>query len=485
MSATRALVRKELRALAGLWLAIAAGMAAGQVLPRDARDFEVMFYIFGTLALGAASMGHEYRCGTLAQLLVQPIARMKILAVKSGVLAASLLALAGVAGAVVFSAFHWDGVERDFWIALFVLTPLYGLLVAPWLTLKTHSTLAGTLFSGSLAGLLFISGDRIGAAQFESPQAIDAFRLMVMWTGSWILFAWAAFALWRAFATLEVLDGVRSDVALPAAFRLTAGAAPSRRHPLLRLAQKELRLQQLTFVGSLLYVILYVWLWTRGGSLSRFEDAIAVATAIHGIVVAALIGALSCAEERALGTLEWQLLQPISARAQFAVKIVITTTLALLLAIGLPAILTYALAGPAAWPTARSAEVAFPLVLVLAGSMYLSSVANSALIAFFSCVPAFLVASWFVHGVAGRIAVSTFALSHRVPAGQFARALHPADSGLGALVWGVFALLVLLFAFENHRDADRSLGRAGAQLVGLAALVTATYAAFAAAGAFL
>jgi hypothetical protein len=482
MSATRVLVRKEFRALGGLWFAGVAAMIAAQLSLRGPGDFGVLFYVGGALALGAASMGHEYRFGTLAQLLTQPMPRVKTLAIKFGVLAALLLALAGLAAIIVFSGFRREGADRDALTALLVLPPLYGLLVAPWLTLKTRSTLAGMLFSGSLAGLLFVSGDRIAAARFESPQAIDAFTLTVMWTGSWILFAWAAFALWRAFATLEVLDGARSDMALPTAFRVAGDTAPLRRHPFLRLAQKELRLQQLTFVGSIPYVVFYVAVLARGSSLGHFEDAIVAGTAIHGMVVVALVGALSCAEERALGTLDWQLLLPISARAQFVVKVAVATALALLLAIGLPAILTYTLAGPAAWPIGRLGQVAFPLLLLLAGSMYLSTVSSSAIIAFFACVPAFMMSNWFLQNVAGRIGVLTFAAFHRVPAGRFERALHPVGDGVTVIVWGIFALLILVFAFKNHRESDRSLSRAAAQLLGLAALATATCAAFAVAG---
>ena len=70
MSATALLVRKEMRALGGLWLAIVAGILAGELPRHDLRGNEVVFYAFGALALGAASMGHEYRYGTMAQLLI-------------------------------------------------------------------------------------------------------------------------------------------------------------------------------------------------------------------------------------------------------------------------------------------------------------------------------------------------------------------------------------------------------------------------------
>jgi hypothetical protein len=485
MSAAAVLARKEIRAQSALWLGIVAAILAGGLASHDARDLEVMFYVIGALALGAASMGHEYRYGTLSHLLVQPIRRTTILMVKFGVLAGLLLALAAVGAALVFPQPRWAGSARDAFVALAFLPLLYGLVVAPWLTLKTHSTLAGTLFSGSLASLIFITGDRIGAARFESPAEIDAFRMTVLWIGSWLLVAGAAVALWRSFHGLEAADGVHSHIAIPAALRSAPAVASRRRHAFVRLVGKELRLQPLAFVASLFYCGLYLTLWARRASLPRVEDSIAVATGIHAMVVGALVGALSCAEERALGTLEWQLLQPISARAQFAVKVAVTASLTLLLALGLPAILWRALGGPHPWQSDNTGHAALLLVLLLSGSMYLSTVAGNALTAFFACVPAFMVGFWFQQNVAGRIAFPVFALFHGLPQGPIAPGLHRVPAGLAALVWGVFVLLVLAFAFENHRDADRSLRRAGVQLLELAALLAVTVAGFAAAGQFL
>lgn len=98
---------------------------------------------------------------------------------------------------------------------------------------------------------------------------------------------------------------------------------------------------------------------------------------------------------------------------------------------------------------------------------------------------AFMVSFWFLLNVAARIGDWTFALLHRRPAGMFERALRPADSGPEILVGTIVVAMLLSFAFENHRDSDRSLRRAAGQLLGLAALVTVTFAAFAAAGRLL
>src|SRR5436309_504960 len=98
MNGAAVLARKELRALIGAWLTIAAGVLIGELPGFDGlRELSIVGYAAGAAALGALSIGHEYRCGTLAQLLVQPAPRTRLFAVKMGVLALLLSALAVVA----------------------------------------------------------------------------------------------------------------------------------------------------------------------------------------------------------------------------------------------------------------------------------------------------------------------------------------------------------------------------------------------------
>jgi hypothetical protein len=63
-------VFKEIRALLPTWIAsmAAVGLAAAGGTP-GFHDAGVLAYCFGTVALGALSIGHAYAHGTLAQLL--------------------------------------------------------------------------------------------------------------------------------------------------------------------------------------------------------------------------------------------------------------------------------------------------------------------------------------------------------------------------------------------------------------------------------
>ena len=345
MSVTAALVRKEARALGGLWLIIAAGIVAGELPGHDLRELEVIVYVLGALGLGAASMGNEYRYGTMSQLLTLPVPRGRALAAKLGVLTPALLGIAAIA--VAFAApgrLRWtQPANRPLLLSLFVLPVAYGFTVAPWLALKTRSALAGALFSGAMAALLLIAGDRMGAV-VAGEAGLDWFKLRVLWGGSALLIAWSAVGLWRSFLRLEVSDAAASDVVLSLPTSRTATFAP--RHPLLLLAAKELRLRQLTIVASLIYTGLCLALAARHFSPATLGNILEIATAIHLMVVAALAGAFSCAEERVLGTLDWQLLLPPSARTQFTVKALMAVGLVLLLTIGLPAVVSTLLGVP-------------------------------------------------------------------------------------------------------------------------------------------
>jgi hypothetical protein len=213
------------------------------------------------------------------------------------------------------------------------------------------------------------------------------------------------------------------------------------------------------------------------------HDILVAGTAIHAIVIAAMSGALSCAEERALGTHEWQLLQPMSARAQFAIKIAVVATLALVLAFGLPAILSLVPGGATeSWPAGQRAR-AIPAILALtAGSVYISSLATSGLTALLLCIPGFIGVSMFINWFVPQVAFRAFMFFYRLPNGRLTRPLYRTSGSVDLLLACALILAVLWLAFSNHRESGRSFTRASLQLGVLAALILAVYTAFSAAG---
>src|SRR5688500_5257245 len=128
------MIRKELRALAPTWLAVAAVMVATPYAPVLLRGFGVPAYFIGAIALGAQAVGHEFSHRTWSMLLAQPVRRERMLLVKLGILAALLLALAALAA---FTLQFGRG-EEPFKTAVIGLPAALGFFVAPWLTMAAR-----------------------------------------------------------------------------------------------------------------------------------------------------------------------------------------------------------------------------------------------------------------------------------------------------------------------------------------------------------
>ena len=119
----------------------------------------------------------------------------------------------------------------------------------------------------------------------------------------------AAATGWRMFMRLEAGTADYPTLALPRWARVAPGAADQaatrRQHPLWLIIKKELRLQQMSLAVAGLYAVL--WLAFEVWEIEpRERDALATVAAIYGAMLALLIGSLASAEERQMGTLEWQ-----------------------------------------------------------------------------------------------------------------------------------------------------------------------------------
>ena len=151
----------------------------------------------------------------------------------------------------------------------------------------------------------------------------------------------------------------------------TAAEAPSRpHHRVWMLLTKELRLQQMAFVVAALFAV--IWLSTAGLERS-FADAprlpLNALAVLYAGVLAMLFGSMASAEERQMGTAEWQILLPMPAWQQWAVKAGVTLGLAVLLGIVLPAALRYlSPAGDDFHQAARAWRETTAMVVVLASA---------------------------------------------------------------------------------------------------------------------
>jgi hypothetical protein len=481
---------KEFRALFPLWLACvipvwARGHLSGYLFPMLA----VLAYGFGSIALGAQSMGHEYGHGTLGILLSQPAQRRRILIVKLVVLAGLLAALGLVASMTLFESrpFADDFVDdlQDRSVGLprvALLIGLCGLFVAPAMTMLTRSGIAGLVFTIALPGILFVGTTLVGFARFGNAAGpIERFTEAVFWPAMYGICAVGAAAGWWMFLRLEAVEGRGTEIHLPLWLRRAAPdvAAPRRVHgPIRQLVAKELHLHQMPVALAALYALAM----TVSSALHQFATgawihALVPVTILYTLGIAALIGSFASAEERELGTLDWQLLMPMAVWKQWTVKAAVAIVLSLALGFGVP--LAFWAISPTVPMVARDWQSIVAMALMLtAFGLYVSSLMTGGVRALVVTLPALFLAGsfaiWFTD-------VIVYVYRYF---GDFRGPFYPVFGRRGIPSWvGMCLVLVILcgplilLAYRNHRSGDRAWTRVATQLVSLAGLVAVVVAA--------
>lgn len=428
-------VAKEVRALLPVWLgclavagAGAAGKASGFLNEGGVHDTGLLALAGACVTIGALSVGHEYADRTLPLLLSQPGSRARVFLVKQAVLSMML----GILAITVWSTLL---VHSSVNARLVALSVLGGLFVAPWMTMCTRDPLGGAILSTPAAGWIWILID----VAVQPPLKIVAF-------------AWGILALcaicgvlgWRAFMRLEVIEGRGASVHLGRA--ATGLAAARARNPIWLLVKKELSLQQLTFVVVALYLAAWVIVSLVGTPQRQLaEDLFGAMTILYSGILALLIGSLASAEERHLGTLEWQVLLPMASGTQGAIKAAVAVALSMLFGVTLPALLLWMSGGH----VRINEPYAGAILLVTIVSLYVSSLVSSGLRALLLSVP---------------VSVAALALLMRLLGPVEKSWGTPPAAGLFALVLAVMLYLALV----NHRSAERGAWRVCVQVFCLA-----------------
>jgi len=397
---TRPLVAKEIRALLPVWIASALAIAAAVLSGPRNHELGLLAYGFGSVTLGSQSIGHEYTGGTLTLLLAQPWSRQRLLILKLAVLTVMLFALA---------VFAWLTLLTPDDSAWLLLSLLNGLFLAPLLTMACRTPIAGVVFTG--------------AAPFWF-QAIGRYvNGTVLWSVALTLFAAAGVTAWRMFMRLEMADGRGAALSLP---RFQPAAVSRRQPPLWLLVKKELHLQQMTFAATVVCTLLWVGIAVSTRIIPGLRGfPVSVVAVSYGGLLALLIGALASAEEREIGTLEWQTMLPMAAWKQWSVKAGTVLVLAAVLSFAIPALLA---SGSVSFNPGHAAAILF----LAAGSLYVSSLCRSGLRALI---------------VSGSL---TLALAL---ASQYFFAVYRPPGALLPAVMAVVVALLLWRGLENHRRA--------------------------------
>jgi hypothetical protein len=424
----RPFLAKETRALLPVWIASAIAIGAAALNGPRSHELGLIAYGFGSVALGAQSIGHEYTHRTLTLLLSQPSSRRRLLLMKLAVLPALLLTLAA------FARFTLLMPGDGFWVFASLLN---GLCLAPLLTMVARTPIAGVVFTGAAPVWLLVIGRYVSAD--------------VLWGGTLAFSAATAVAGWRLFMRLEAIDGRDPDVRLPrlwpdrsTAIAGTPSDAGRTRHPVWLLVKKEIHLQQMTFVVSGVWLVI----WVVESVLTRMIPGfvglpLPVVSVMFGALLALLIGSLASAEERQLGTLEWQVLLPMPMWKQWGVKVGTALGLAALFSFALPVVL-------AEGHVSINAVYAGVIVLLTTGSLYVSSLCRTALRALI---------------VSGALVISLPFLASVAAALPSAWSLPPLAVVVALLVCSALALW---FGLENHRSGEHGARRVCGQLLWMA-----------------
>ena len=514
-----AFVHKELRALGPVWLASAALALLGAAL-RPGGAF--IGYAAGTFFLAAMSIGHEYTSRTLPALLTQPVSRRQVFITKMLVVVALVAALAALTTVIDFASLDrlWPsqagyaksrhaGLTTSLNVgpAMALLLPaLAALCLAPLFTMISRGPLGGIVFSAATFGLVWLGGDLIGTFRFtprpedshvlsvlSHPKLMKAYAFrtgFVWWTTSIVSFAGAVLA-WRTFVRLEANEGsssrpasqARRNVSAPEGARLSM----TRRPWWVQVARKELHLQKMIFVIAALYVVCWCALSWSARVLPVMPVLLTPLSFVYAAAVALLLGSFASAEERQLGTHNWQMLMPVSARRQWTVKVAVVCGLCLLLGFALPWALESTALLPndvdsmrdesAAFTTSRtSAGAIIPIALtgLAIASLYVSSAATAGLRALMASLAAAApvmgagIGLIWLFNTTSRSAVSVLRDWGWYRSGAF-RAIEglvdlKSSERVALVAMIALAVVLLRLALKNHASADRNPKRVWRQL---------------------
>lgn len=413
-------MKKEVRALLPLWAGAAAGLATVCLALPDWPTTARLLYGLSSIALSAMAIGHEYLYGTLPSFLSLPATRTRLLAIKLAAVVPMLLTL-GLLAVLLLP----PDPRFDWGTAAPALSLLCAVLIAPLLTMMCRSPLGGVVFAvGVIGGLQSLKG----YGQTEALLAASAIGLV---------------GGWRAFMRLEALGGGLGELSLPMWFRGSSNTT-------WLLIEKELRLQQMSFIVAAVHLVFsgaYTFTMARTPDVREVLSAIGI---MYAVLLAILIGSLASAEERRMHTLEWQVLLPIAAWKQWIVKSAVTFGVAGFMCLVLPMALARDMAF-SVWPIAA-------VVVLTAGSLYISSLNGSGLAALAWSAPVMLILMMATVSWLGPSMLGGALLAPRPGLAIFL-------VGLGVLLVG----LALRFAYDNHR-LGRDTNRVRWQLLSMAVI---------------
>jgi hypothetical protein len=362
----------------------------------DHTGFAALPHCLACLWICANAFGSEFDHRTMGQLLVQPRSRGRIYLEKLGVAGG----IAGTAAVIFFLTPSGSGVTGDPQILLLIL----GLASAPFFTLISRSTLAGFVFTLAVPMALYLVLqtllDVYHARVYPDLADRSSEEKALLWAGGAIYLGATALAGWRVFRRLEWREGGAGGGSAPGLHALTGawdgwiGRRWLGQAATAQLIRKELRLHVVPWLVAGILVGLWglsllIRKWapeSEWGVAAANPSTVTLFAGILGAFIFLVTGASAIAEERVLGTLEWQWTQPIPMARQWRIKLGVTTALALTLGLILPAALVWlgfdaeilsTTFGSLDWQPITAYSIA--LAALFATNLYASSVSQSSM----------------------------------------------------------------------------------------------------------
>lgn len=327
-------VRKEAELLRPAWIGSVLLLQLTLLPWRDESGLDVMLFSATCMLLAALPFGAEFQQRTLSNLLSQPRSREFWWQLKTRTLAAAL-ALHGLV--YLLSRFAMGHRTSPLLAVGLIVAAGVAWGSAPWWTLLSRSLLAGFVFSVTAPLLTFF----VTALILDATQLGDALRVGTL-TGDEVsmyglLFgalpfyaAYTGIRGYRRWLQLEASDHPTAEsgaISLPS-FRRQAGTARTRRPLWLQLTAKEFRVQTVTLLMGVAALVMGLASLVPLNLPKTYETMIPGGCMLLCAATIALAGATTVAEERRLGTLNPELLLPISRSFQWSIKILVALVLA-------------------------------------------------------------------------------------------------------------------------------------------------------------
>jgi len=332
MNAKTTRILKEARPLLWPWCAVAIAGVLPLFQPlHSIADISSIGFFLGIPLLATLSLGNEFQHRTLSLLLTEPVDRMEIWGEKLSVTVVAVLS----AALVCFVGWRLAGLvldPRESVVAgAYVIATI---AAATFWTLVARSTLGGLVLNLLFPSFMIIVWANLPECIRETGYPFLPATNTSVSIAAFVFLSYAGVMLWlgrRMLARFQLTGGMAGDDLLMAGpdvmpralvgwFRCRPAGA------FLNLIRKEFRLLRPLWLITLLEVLGWVCLTMfrfvpERGSTRNLPVAVVMVGAFS-ILIAILAGSLSLGEERTSGTHSWHMTQPVPARRQWLVKLV-------------------------------------------------------------------------------------------------------------------------------------------------------------------